>query len=195
VTVEAEVKPLDAKETQRQLVKLLLEVGPLVVFFVVNTQAGIWWGTGCFVVATVIALVCSLVMVGRVPIMPLVSGTFVIIFGGLTLYLQDDLFIKIKPTIVNTLFALILFGGLAFGRSWLKYLFEDAFHLTEEGWRLLTFRWAAFFVVLAVLNEVVWRNVPTDYWSGFKLFGILPLTIIFAISQIGLLKKHGISAN
>jgi intracellular septation protein len=195
VTVETEVKAINPAETQRQLVKLLLEVGPLVVFFVVNTQAGIWWGTGCFVGATIIALVCSLMLVGRVPIMPLVSGTFVIVFGGLTLYLQDDLFIKIKPTIVNTLFASILFGGLAFGRSWLKYLFEDAFHLTDEGWRILTFRWACFFVLLAALNEVVWRNVPTDYWSGFKLFGILPLTIIFAISQIGLLKKYESSAN
>jgi intracellular septation protein len=127
--------------------------------------------------------------------MPLVSGTFVIVFGGLTLYLQDDLFIKIKPTIVNTLFAAILFGGLAFGRSWLKYLFEDAFNLTEQGWRILTFRWACFFVVLALLNEIVWRSVPTAYWSGFKLFGILPLTIIFAVSQIGLLKKYEASAN
>jgi intracellular septation protein len=195
VSDQTEVKPINPDETQRQLVKLLLEVGPLVVFFVVNTQAGIWWGTGCFIAATIISLASSLMLVGRVPIMPLVSGTFVIVFGGLTLYLQDDLFIKIKPTIVNTLFATILFGGLAMGRSWLKYLFEDAFHLTDEGWRILTFRWACFFVLLAALNEVVWRSVPTEYWSGFKLFGILPLTIIFAVAQIGLLKKHEASAN
>jgi len=196
VTESTEIKTAaPADETSHQLMKLLLELGPLLVFFVVNAQAGIYWGTGCFVVATITALVTSKLMHGTIPTMPLVSGFFVIVFGGLTLWLQDDLFIKMKPTIVNSLFAILLFGGLAFGKSWLKYLFGEAFRLTEEGWRVLTFRWACFFVVLAILNEVVWRNSTTEFWISFKLFGIMPLTMLFAIAQIGLLKKHEASVN
>ena len=121
--------------------------------------------------------------------MPLVSGFFVIVFGGLTLYLHDDVFIKLKPTIVNTLFAIILFGGLAVDRPLLRHLFGEEFRLSDEGWRKLTFRWACFFVVLAILNEIVWRTMSNDTWVAFKAFGILPLTLIFAVSQIGLLKR------
>ena len=183
------------EDTGRQLLKLLLELGPLVVFFVVNAGAGLYWGTGCFITATMASLIASKVLVGKIPLMPLVSSVFVIVLGGLTLWLHDDLFIKIKPTIVNALFAIALFGGLASGRSWLKYLFGDAFQLTERGWRILTFRWACFFVVLALLNELVWRNTSTEFWISFKLMGMMPLTAIFAISQIGLLKKYEASAN
>ena len=191
-----EIKAVQAPdETGHQLRKLLLELGPLVVFFVMNAQAGIYWGTGCFVVATIAALVISKLTHGRIPTMPLVSGFFVIVFGGLTLWMHDDLFIKMKPTIVNSLFAIALFGGLFMGRSWLKHLFGDAFRLTEAGWRKLTFRWACFFVVLAVLNEIVWRNASTEFWISFKLLGIMPLTMMFAIAQIGLLKKYEASAN
>ena len=174
------------------LLKFLLELGPLVVFFIVNARADIFWGTGCFVAATIVSLTASRIMFGKIPVMPLVSGVFVVVFGSLTLYLQDELFIKLKPTIVNGIFASILFGGLMFGHSLLKYLFGEVFALTAEGWQKLTFRWACFFVFLAVLNEVTWRLLSTDAWVSFKLFGIMPITIVFAIAQVGLLKRYAL---
>lgn len=174
----------------RQLLKMLVELGPLVLFFLVNAKAGIYWGTGCFIGATIVALVASHLLFGRIPAMPLISGFFVIIFGGLTLWLHDDVFIKLKPTIVNTIFGLTLFAGLYTGKSLLKYVFGDAFKLTEEGWRKLTFRWACFFLTLAVLNEVIWRTTTTDTWVSFKVFGIMPMTMIFALAQMPLLKRY-----
>ena len=163
-------------------------MGPLVVFFIVNARAGIFWGTGIFMVATIAALIASRFMFGRIPVMPLISGACVVVFGGLTLWLQDDHFIKIKPTIVNALFAGALFAGLLAGHSLLKVVFGEVFRLTEDGWRKLTLRWACFFTFLAVLNEVVWRTVSTDTWVSFKVFAIMPLTMVFALAQIGLLK-------
>jgi intracellular septation protein len=178
------------QDLRGQLLKLLVEVGPLVVFFVMNARAGIFWGTGGFMVAIVISLIASRILFGRVPVMPLVTGVFVLVFGGLTLWLQDEQFIKIKPTLVNALFAGALFTGLLVGRSLLKIVFGEVFRLTDEGWRKLTLRWAFFFTFLAVLNEVVWRSFSTDVWVSFKVFGIMPLTMIFAIAQMGLLKQH-----
>jgi intracellular septation protein len=178
------------QDLRGQLLKLLVEVGPLVVFFVMNARAGIFWGTGAFMVAIVISLIASRILFGRVPVMPLVTGVFVLVFGGLTLWLQDEQFIKIKPTLVNALFAGALFTGLLAGRSLLKIVFGEVFRLTDEGWRKLTLRWAFFFTFLALLNEVVWRSFSTDVWVSFKVFGIMPLTMIFAIAQMGLLKQH-----
>ncbi len=173
-----------------QLWKLVLEAGPLVVFFVANSYYGIFFATGVFMAATVLSLTVSKVKFGRIPIMPLVSGFFVLVFGALTLYLQEDFFIKIKPTIVNLLFATILFGGLLAGHSLLRHLFGEVFNLSDKGWRLLTFRWACFFVFLAVLNEFIWRNFSTDFWAAFKLMGVMPITMIFAIAQLGLIQKY-----
>ena len=173
-----------------QLMKLLLEAGPLVVFFVTNSYAKIFWATGAFMVATTIALIVSRVVFKRIPLMPLVGGIFVLGFGAVTLLLQDEFYIKIKPTVVNLVFASILFGGLLMGKSLLKYLFGEVFHLREPGWRIFTFRWACFFVFLAVLNEFIWRSFSTDFWAGFKLFGVMPITMAFAISQLGLIKKY-----
>lgn len=174
----------------KQLGKLGLEIGPLVVFFLVNSLAGIFWGTGAFMAATLLALTASRLLFGRIPLMPLVSGIFVLIFGSLTLLLNDSLFIKMKPTIVNALFAAILLGGLAFQRPLLKYLMGDVFRLTRQGWVLLTYRWALFFASLAVLNEFVWRNFSESFWISFKIWGIIPLTMVFAVAQVGVLKRY-----
>ena len=174
------------------LLRLALEAGPLAVFFYCNAKFGIFTATGVFMVTTVVALAVNWALERRLPIMPMVSGGFVMVFGSLTLLLQDDLFIKMKPTIVNCLFAIALFGGLAFGKSLLKPMFGAAFQLTEPGWRLLTYRWAFFFVALAVANEVVWRNFTTDTWVDFKVFGIMPITIVFTFAQMPLILKHQI---
>ena len=174
------------------LLRLALEAGPLAVFFYCNAKFGIFTATGVFMVTTVVALAVNWALERRLPIMPMVSGGFVMVFGSLTLLLQDDLFIKMKPTIVNCLFAIALFGGLAFGKSLLKPMFGAAFQLTELGWRLLTYRWAFFFVALAVANEVVWRNFTTDTWVDFKVFGIMPITIVFTFAQMPLILKHQI---
>jgi intracellular septation protein len=173
-----------------QLLKLAVEVGPLAVFFIVNARAGIFWGTGVFMVATIASLIASRILFGRVPVMPLVSGVCVMVFGGLTLWLQDDHFIKIKPTIVNSLFAGALFIGLFAGQSLLRIVFGEVFRLTDEGWRKLTLRWAFFFAFLAVLNEIMWRSFSTDTWVSFKVFAVMPLTMAFAVAQVGLLRQY-----
>ncbi len=177
-----------------QLLKMAVEVGPVVVFFIANAYAEIFWATGIFMVATVVALITSRVLFGRVPIMPLVSGVLILFFGALTLVFQEELFIKIKPTIVNLMFASILFGGLMMGHSLIKYLLGEVYRLQDEGWRFLSLRWACFFVFLAVLNEFIWRTFSTDFWISFKLWGVMPITMAFAISQLGLLKKYEIPA-
>ena len=183
----------EATLDSRQLLKLAIELGPLAVFFIANAQGGIFWGTAAFMVATLVSLAAARTLLGRIAVMPLVTGVFVLIFGGLTIWLQDELFIKMKPTIVNSLFAAILIGGLLAGHALLRHLFGEVFQLTDEGWRRLTLRWALFFCALAVLNEVVWRNFSTDAWVSFKVFGIMPLTMLFAVSQIGLLKTYDAS--
>lgn len=172
--------------------QVFLELGPLLVFFIANWKAGIFWATGLFMAATAIALSVSYARYRKVPVMPLVSGVFVLGFGGLTLFLQDDLFIKVKPTIVNLLFAGLLTGGLWYGRIFLKIVFASVFHLDDEGWRVLTVRWIGFFIVLAILNEVIWRSVSTDMWVNFKVFGIMPLTFAFSLAQLPLIKRHSL---
>jgi intracellular septation protein len=170
--------------------KLALELGPLVVFFLANARGDLFIATGAFMAATVVALSASWILMRRLPVMPLVSGAVVLVFGGLTLALQDELFIKLKPTIVNLLFASALFGGLAFGKPLLAIVFDQAFDLRHEGWMKLSFRWACFFVLLAALNEIVWRTQTTDFWVAFKVWGIMPITMVFAMAQAPLLQRY-----
>ncbi|SDR24102.1 septation protein A [Pseudovibrio sp. Tun.PSC04-5.I4] len=195
------------RPTPSPFLKLALELGPLGVFFIANSRGAqlaemfpalgalgqpIFIATAAFMVAIAISLTVSYALTRHLPIMPMVSGVVVLVFGALTLYLQDELFIKLKPTIVNTLFGSILLGGLFFGKSLLGYVFDGAFKLDAEGWRKLTIRWGVFFFVLAVINEIVWRNFSTDFWVDFKVFGFMPITMIFTMFQLPLIQKHSI---
>lgn len=177
------------------LVKLSLEFGPLAVFFIANYAAGIFVATAAFMIATALALAIGYLRSRRIPAMPLITGVFVLAFGGLTLYLADETFIKLKPTLANGLFALILFSGLALKKPFLKLALGAALPpIDEEGWRKLTVRWAFFFVSLAFLNELVWRSVSTDLWVSFKVFGILPISMIFAVLQAPVILRHQIKS-
>ncbi|HEX7776935.1 MAG TPA: septation protein A [Parvibaculum sp.] len=183
-----------------QGLKMLLELGPLVVFFLMNSRGNrifggaadqnIFYATASFMVATAASLIYSYWRFRKIPTMPLVTGVFVMVFGTLTLVLHNDIFIKLKPTLVNLLFAAALLGAAFTGRPLLKQLFDGALDLTDEGWMILTRRWGFFFIVLAALNEIIWRNFSTEFWAGFKLFGIMPLTIVFAMAQISVFKKY-----
>jgi intracellular septation protein len=174
------------------LLKLVLDLGPLVLFFFANSRYGIFAATATFMVAVFAALAVSYVMIRRLPIMPVVTAIIVLVFGTLTLVLHDATFIKVKPTIIYALFGAVLLGGLIFNKPLLGVVLDSMFSLTDEGWRKLTLRWALFFFVLAVLNEIVWRNTSTDVWVDFKVFGVMPLTFLFGALQVPLLKKYSI---
>jgi intracellular septation protein len=181
-----------AKPQLNPFLKLVFDLGPLALFFFANSRYGIFVATGTFMVAVLAALAASYLLTRHLPIMPVVTAIVVLVFGGLTLILHNDLFIKIKPTIIYALFGAVLLGGLFFGKSFLGVVFDSLFHLTEEGWRKLTLRWALFFVALAVLNEIVWRSSSTDVWVNFKVFGVMPLTLLFGALQYPLLKKYAV---
>lgn len=184
--------PASEQAPSTALIKLAFDLGPLVVFFAVNGLYGIFPATAAFMCAIILALVGSRLLLGNISPMPVVTAVLVMVFGGLTLFLQDETFIKIKPTVLYVLFAVLLLAGLAFKRLFLQLLMGEAIQMTEEGWRILTYRWVGFFVCLAVMNEIVWRTTSTDFWVGFKLFGLLPLTLLFAALQIGLMRKHAL---
>jgi intracellular septation protein len=180
----------EAKHAISPWVRLSLEAGPLIVFFIANRLEGIFVGTVWLMVTTVVAIAVSFKLERRVPLMPLISCVFVVLFGALTLFMDDEVFIKIKPTFVNLLFATVILIGLAFGRTFLKILMGTVLSLTDKGWRDLSLRWGIFFIVLAVLNEVVWRNFSTDFWVNFKVFGIMPLSMIFGLAQVPLIMRE-----
>jgi intracellular septation protein len=186
-------------ELRPQLLKLVLELGPLVIFYIANARADIFVATEWFMGSMVVALLLSWVLLHKVAIMPLVTAIVVLVFGSLTLILHDDTFIKMKPTVVNALFAAALLGGLAFHQSLLRYVFGDVYKLKPEGWTILTLRWGLFFLFLAVLNEVVWRGAEaliadktaaTDLWVNFKVWATTPITIVFTLFQLPLLTKY-----
>ena len=206
---------MNDKPQLNPMLKLALDLGPLLLFFFANAKpalfepwiaplipaavatgerAGIFVATAVFMVAIVAALVISYVLTRRLPMMAVVSAVIVVVFGGATLFFQNDTFIKLKPTIIYLLFAGTLFGGLIFRKPLLAMVFDQMFHLTDEGWRKLTIRWALFFLGLAILNEVVWRTQSTDTWVTFKVFGVMPLTFIFAALQYPLLTRHEASS-
>jgi intracellular septation protein len=181
---------MTSKPKLNPALKLVLDLGPLLIFFAANSRFGIFAATGAFMAAILIALAVAYALTRHLPIMPLVTAVVVVVFGTLTLVLHDELFIKVKPTIIYVLFGGVLLVGLAFGKSLLGVVFDSVFHLTEEGWRKLTLRWALFFLALAVLNEIVWRTQTTDVWVSFKVFGVVPLTFLFAALQYPLLTKY-----
>ena len=176
----------------KSVYKLLIDIGPLAVFFIFYTRSGLQASILPFMVATVIAVLFSYILEKKIPIMPTVGAGIVLLFGGLTIYFDNDVFFKMKPTIINVLFAVILYGGILINKPLLKYLLGAALKLEEEGWKILTQRWIGFFIALAVLNEIVWRTQSTDVWVNFKVFGILPITFIFTMTQFPLIKKYQI---
>ncbi len=205
----------DAKPQQlNPWLKLALDLGPLLLFFFANAKpalfeplvapiipeavargerAGIFVATAVFMAAILVTLLVSYTLTRRLPIMALVSALVVMVFGGLTLYFQNETFIKLKPTIIYLLFAGTLFGGLILRRPLLAIVFDQAFHLQDEGWRQLTVRWAWFFVFQAVLNEIVWRTQTTDVWVAYNSFGVIPMTFIFAMLQYPLMQRYDAS--
>ncbi|MEZ5764625.1 MAG: septation protein A [Xanthobacteraceae bacterium] len=180
------------KAVPHPLFKLATELGPLLIFFFANAKFDLFVATGAFMVAIVTSIVVSYVVMRHVPMMAIVSGVIVLVFGTLTLVLHDETFIKVKPTIIYGLFGLILGGGLLFHKSFIAVMFDQMFNLTPAGWRALTLRWTLFFIAMAVLNEIIWRTQTTDFWVGFKAFGVLPITAIFAMAQMPLINRHSI---
>ena len=186
--------PAESKSPQKVNpgLKLALEMGPLVLFFIANAKYGIFIATGVLMACVIIALAASWFLTRHLPVMPVVTAIAVLFFGALTFFFNDEIFIKLKPTIVNSLFGAILLVALWFGKPLLPVVLDTVLQLTEAGWRILTLRWGIFFFVLAALNELVWRTQSTDFWVTFKVFGIMPLTVIFALCQVPLILKHEI---
>jgi intracellular septation protein len=181
-----------AKHAMNPLLKLALDLGPLIIFFIANGKFGIFTATAIFMVAIFISLGVSVSIERKFSPMPLITAGLVLVFGGLTLWLENDIFIKVKPTILYVMFACVLAGGLYFKRLFIKLLFGSAFTLNENAWRILTWRWSIFFFVLAIVNEIVWRSVSTDAWVSFKVWGFFPATLLFAIAQTPFIARHQI---
>ena len=172
-------------------IKLFIDIGPLAVFFIYYKISGdLIDAILPLMLATVISVIISYILEKKIPIMPTLGAGIVVIFGGLTIIFDNKIFIFMKPTIINIIFAAILYGGIILKKPLLKYLLGSALKLEEEGWTILTQRWTAFFIALAVLNEIVWRTMSEEFWVSFKVFGILPITFIFTMTQFPLIKKY-----
>jgi intracellular septation protein len=173
-----------------QMRRLVLDLGPLLIFFAAFKYLGIFGATAAFIAAVLLALLLGYVLERRLSPMPLFTAVLVVVFGGLTLYLKNDIFIKMKPTVLYGIFGAVLLGGLLFNRLFIKYVFAQAFELDERGWKKLTIRWGLFFLCLAAINETVWRTTSTSTWVSFKVWGIIPLLFLFALAQTPLVIKH-----
>jgi len=176
----------------KSIYKLLIDIGPLAVFFIFYTRGDLKTAILPFMIATIIAVLFSYILEKKIPIMPTVGAAIILIFGGLTIYFDNETFFKMKPTIINLLFAGILYGGIILNKSLLRYLLGAALKLQDEGWDILTKRWIGFFIALAILNEIIWRTQTTDMWVNFKVFGILPITFVFTLTQFSTIKKYQI---
>ena len=174
----------------KQTLKFLFDLGPLVVFLLSWRWGGLFVATGALMGATLVGLTGTYILERKLPLMPIVTAVVVMVFGGLTLYLQDERFIKMKPTIIYGLFAMILLGGLAAGRPLIKFVFGQVFQLTDQGWRQLTFRWGLFFVFSALLNEFIWRNYSEAFWVNFKVWGFTSLTLVFTFWQVYAVQRY-----
>lgn len=170
--------------------KFLSEMGPLLVFFICHKFYGLIAATAALMITTIISVIIVYYIEKKVPMMPLISAILLGIFGGLTIFSQNELFIKIKPTLINMLFAIILIGGVAFKKGFLKYLMGSAMNMSDKAWLTFSLRWGIFFIFLAIVNEIVWRNFDTDFWVKFKVFGMLPLSIGFMVTQMPFLMKN-----
>lgn len=190
-------KPANLRPEISGSLRLALDLGPLLIFFAAYwfTGKNVFVATAIFMAATALAMVVSVMKTGKVSAMLLFSGLMVLGFGGLTLWLHDESFIKIKPTLYYVMVACILFFGLWTGKPTLKLVLGHAYPgLSERGWSLLSRNWGVFFIVLAISNEIVWRTTSTSFWLGYKLWGALPATIVFAMSQLPMLTRHGLNA-
>ena len=174
------------------LLKTGLDLGPLLLFFIANAYFDIFVATGTFMAAVTVVIAIGFGIERKLSPIPVVTAVLVFIFGGLTLWLANDIFIKLKPTILYVIFAAVLVGGLYFKRIFLKLLLGQSMRLSDAAWRVLTWRWAVFLLSLAILNEFVWRNFSTDIWVAFKVWGVFALTLLFAIAQTPYILRHQI---
>jgi intracellular septation protein len=174
--------------------KFLYDYLPLIIFFIcykfAKTPNPLITATIFMVLTTIVALIISYILTKTIPMVALVSGLVLSVFGGLTIFLQDDIFIKIKPTIINLIFAAILLYGYLSKKAFLSYLLGEQIKMSEKAWLTLSMRWAIFFIFLALLNETIWRNFPTDFWVQFKVFGMMPISIFFTISQLPFMMRE-----
>ena len=178
------------------ITKNIIDIGPLAILFIFYTisEEGEKLQSAILplMIATIVAILFSYILEKKIPIMPTFGAFIILVFGGLTIYFNNEVFFKMKPTIINIIFAIILYAGEVIKKPLLKLLLGSALKLSEEGWSILTKRWIAFFIALGILNEIIWRTQSTDIWVNFKVFGILPITFLFTLSQFSLLKKHQI---
>ena len=175
--------------------KMAVDYGPLLAFFITNAVAGLMAATAAVMITSLLALGLGYWAEKKLAPAPLLTAVVVSIMGGLTLYLQDETFIKIKPTLVYVIFASLIAGGLLKGKLWIKMLLGSAVEIDDAAWRSLSVRWCLFFVAMAITNECVWRNVETDTWVTFKVFGATGLTLVFALSLVPFLGRHQKSEN